>query len=315
MTPSGSPRQWLEVIFPSHWHHPSGLPHKYEIGSPGFDRGRERSRKTSSGTGEPRIPTNIDSMNIGHAGYPQRQRTVSPAARGLPRRGGVPRSLHGPPIPWCRSTTTTHRARTPSSAAGVRDVAMRRSSTGRSPRPKPPVEATAGDQSHGRKQERGRGTKAITLGRSVFLVVMGAILRYALTWRTTGVDLQILGLILIIMGIVTSMICLLHAFLPAPARATARTRGPGRTPIGPGPGPIGRDQARSGGTSNERRRSAHTGTAHRSPGPTRSRRMPATSMPATWVPVTRVPGMTIYNRRNSRARCTASRRRGTSSLR
>ncbi|WP_462186753.1 hypothetical protein [Frankia sp. CcWB2] len=83
------------------------------------------------------------------------------------------------------------------------------------------------------------------MGRSVFLVVMGAILRYALTWRTTGVDLQILGLILIIMGIVTSMICLLHAFLPAPARATARTRGPGRTPIGPGPGPIGRHLERT----------------------------------------------------------------------
>ncbi|ABD10308.1 hypothetical protein ThrDRAFT_01738 [Frankia casuarinae] len=80
----------------------------------------------------------------------------------------------------------------------------------------------------------------MTLGRSVFLVVVGAILRYALTWHTTGVDLQVLGLILMITGIVTSMICLLRAFLPAPARATARTRGAGRTPIGPGPGPIGR---------------------------------------------------------------------------
>ncbi|MCK9893306.1 hypothetical protein [Frankia sp. AgB32] len=54
----------------------------------------------------------------------------------------------------------------------------------------------------------------MTLGLSVFLVVLGATLRYALTWRVAGVDLPVLGLILIVAGIVTSVICVLRAVLP-----------------------------------------------------------------------------------------------------
>ncbi|CAO5231018.1 hypothetical protein [Frankia sp. AgKG'84/4] len=64
----------------------------------------------------------------------------------------------------------------------------------------------------------------MTLGLSVFLVVLGAALRYALTWRVAGVDLPVLGLILIVAGIVTSVICVLRAVLPfAPTgRGTSR---------------------------------------------------------------------------------------------
>ncbi len=64
----------------------------------------------------------------------------------------------------------------------------------------------------------------MTLGLSVFLVVLGAALRYALTWRVAGVDLPVLGLILIVAGIVTSVICVLRAVFPfAPTgRGTSR---------------------------------------------------------------------------------------------
>ncbi|WP_261560168.1 DUF6458 family protein [Frankia tisae] len=64
----------------------------------------------------------------------------------------------------------------------------------------------------------------MTLGLSVFLVVAGATLRYALTWRVAGVDLPVLGLILMVAGIVTSVICVLRAVVPLPARAAARER-------------------------------------------------------------------------------------------
>ncbi|WP_261566162.1 DUF6458 family protein [Frankia gtarii] len=66
----------------------------------------------------------------------------------------------------------------------------------------------------------------MTLGLSVFLVVVGATLRYALTWRVAGVDLPVLGLILMVAGIVTSVICVLRAVVPLPARAAARERRP-----------------------------------------------------------------------------------------
>lgn len=62
----------------------------------------------------------------------------------------------------------------------------------------------------------------MSLGLSVFLVVLGATLRYALTWRTAGMDLPVLGLILIVTGIVTSVICILRVFLSSTARESAR---------------------------------------------------------------------------------------------
>lgn len=40
------------------------------------------------------------------------------------------------------------------------------------------------------------------LGTSIFLIAVGAILRYAVTASTSGINLQTVGLILIIVGIV-----------------------------------------------------------------------------------------------------------------
>jgi len=42
----------------------------------------------------------------------------------------------------------------------------------------------------------------ISAGFSLFLIVTGAILRYAITWDPEGVDLDVIGLILIIAGLV-----------------------------------------------------------------------------------------------------------------
>ncbi|CAO5163761.1 hypothetical protein FAIPA1_240003 [Frankia sp. AiPs1] len=56
----------------------------------------------------------------------------------------------------------------------------------------------------------------MTLGLSVFLVAVGATLRYALTWHPAGIDLQVLGLILMVAGIATCVICVLRAVLRAP---------------------------------------------------------------------------------------------------
>jgi hypothetical protein len=41
----------------------------------------------------------------------------------------------------------------------------------------------------------------MTIGGSIALIVIGAILRFAITWRPKYVDLQAVGLILIIAGV------------------------------------------------------------------------------------------------------------------
>lgn len=42
----------------------------------------------------------------------------------------------------------------------------------------------------------------MTIGSSIFLIAVGAILRYAITASISGIDLQVVGLILMIAGIV-----------------------------------------------------------------------------------------------------------------
>jgi hypothetical protein len=42
----------------------------------------------------------------------------------------------------------------------------------------------------------------MTIGFSLFLIAVGAILRYAVTWHPNGVNLDTVGLILMIVGIV-----------------------------------------------------------------------------------------------------------------
>ena len=48
----------------------------------------------------------------------------------------------------------------------------------------------------------------MTIGGSIALIIIGAILRYAVTWTPNGIDLQVVGLILIIGGVVGLIISL-----------------------------------------------------------------------------------------------------------
>lgn len=57
----------------------------------------------------------------------------------------------------------------------------------------------------------------MTIGTSIFLVAVGAVIRYALTFSVSGVSRPTIGLILIIAGIVGLVLSLIYT-------ATARHR-------------------------------------------------------------------------------------------
>ncbi|HUF76279.1 MAG TPA: DUF6458 family protein [Longimicrobiales bacterium] len=59
-------------------------------------------------------------------------------------------------------------------------------------------------------------------GGSLFLIAVGAILRYAITWDPENVDVATVGLILLLAGVVLLLVTVLFAFT-AP-------RGPGAGP-------------------------------------------------------------------------------------
>jgi hypothetical protein len=46
----------------------------------------------------------------------------------------------------------------------------------------------------------------MTVGASIFLIAVGAILRYAVTTTVAGIDIQVVGLILMIAGILGLLI-------------------------------------------------------------------------------------------------------------
>ena len=51
------------------------------------------------------------------------------------------------------------------------------------------------------------------IGMSIFLIALGAILRYAITVTISGVELQTVGLILMIVGIIGLVVSLAVEFL------------------------------------------------------------------------------------------------------
>jgi len=63
----------------------------------------------------------------------------------------------------------------------------------------------------------------VTIGSSIFLIALGAILRYAVTDSVSGVDLTTIGLILMIAGVVGLLIGL---FMMTTARRDADLRDP-----------------------------------------------------------------------------------------
>jgi hypothetical protein len=71
----------------------------------------------------------------------------------------------------------------------------------------------------------------MTIGSSIFLIAVGAILRYAVTASVAGVDIQVVGLILIIAGAIGLIIGL---FLMTVGRRDPGYRDPDyRDPPGP----------------------------------------------------------------------------------
>jgi uncharacterized membrane-anchored protein len=59
------------------------------------------------------------------------------------------------------------------------------------------------------------------LGTSLLLIAVGAVLRYAVTASTSGVNLATVGLILMIVGIVGGVLSLLYMFMWSPRHRVA----------------------------------------------------------------------------------------------
>jgi hypothetical protein len=51
------------------------------------------------------------------------------------------------------------------------------------------------------------------LGTSILLIAVGAILKYAVSWSIEGIDLQVVGTILLIIGILGLIISLVYMFV------------------------------------------------------------------------------------------------------
>ena len=63
----------------------------------------------------------------------------------------------------------------------------------------------------------------MTLGTSLFLVAVGAILRFAVTATVSGIDLQTVGLILMIVGAVGAILSVIWMFYGSRRNATVTT--------------------------------------------------------------------------------------------
>ena len=67
------------------------------------------------------------------------------------------------------------------------------------------------------------------LGTSIFLIALGAILRYAVTATVSGINITTVGLILMIVGIAGLILSVLYMFAWRPRRVGAPSC-PERTP-------------------------------------------------------------------------------------
>ncbi|HUN77558.1 MAG TPA: DUF6458 family protein [Solirubrobacteraceae bacterium] len=66
----------------------------------------------------------------------------------------------------------------------------------------------------------------MTIGSSIFLIAVGAILRYAVTASVSGLSLATIGLILMLAGILGLVLSLLYLFAWSPRRAGRVEGGP-----------------------------------------------------------------------------------------
>ena len=73
----------------------------------------------------------------------------------------------------------------------------------------------------------------MTVGSSIFLIAVGAILRYAVTANVSGVSLPTIGLILMLAGLFGLVLSLFYVFAWRPRRTVGRglaERGPPEPP-------------------------------------------------------------------------------------
>lgn len=61
----------------------------------------------------------------------------------------------------------------------------------------------------------------MTIGTSIFLIAVGAILRYAVTASVSGINIATVGLILMIAGVVGLVLALIYSLAWRPARTSA----------------------------------------------------------------------------------------------
>ncbi len=65
----------------------------------------------------------------------------------------------------------------------------------------------------------------VTIGTSILLIAIGALLKYAVTAETDFIDLQTAGVVLMVVGILGLVLSLLYTFMWSP-QAQSRKRDP-----------------------------------------------------------------------------------------
>jgi hypothetical protein len=66
----------------------------------------------------------------------------------------------------------------------------------------------------------------MSLGASLALIAVGAILRYAVTWRSSDIDIPVVGLILMIVGIIGLIVSVAYMIMSADRRRDAAVTPP-----------------------------------------------------------------------------------------
>jgi hypothetical protein len=62
-------------------------------------------------------------------------------------------------------------------------------------------------------REQGYAPPGMTIGTSILLIAVGAILKYAVTAHVSGIDIQTVGVILMLVGILGLILSLLYTFV------------------------------------------------------------------------------------------------------
>lgn len=64
----------------------------------------------------------------------------------------------------------------------------------------------------------------MTIGASLFLIAAGAILRWAVQWQPSGIDISVVGLILLIVGVIGLILSIAYMVMATDRRTDAVVR-------------------------------------------------------------------------------------------